>query len=501
VNALKEGWDCSFAYILATLANKTSRVDVEQIVGRVLRQPHADKHSQPLLNNAYVLTCSNDFSETVEHIRKSLNKVGFDKKSVRYPEENQQPAFEAQVPAPVPPQSLFQEPPKDETEEFLGDYGEAIRHALEGKPSSAVEEIAQMAVNETLNYEQEEEESERLGYLGGLEGAMKNQYSMSKAFSKEAAELRIPQFCFYTEPDLFHDEKYTKITKEKLSLDFSLNNADSNINFSLASGDMYEIYATDEEGARKRKMTANESEYIRTQMARLPEEGRRKLCVGLIVDHLDRREIGDVIIRDDLRAYVERIVSSLSNDDLTALQTGYQFYASRIHQKIKDLLSEHRKKRFLKMLAGHEILCRPMFELKNIITPVDTFDGLEKSLYESEAAVNSTEQKIIEEIAALPNVKWWHRIAESKPYSFCINGFITHYPDFMVMTNKGHLAIVEVKGDDRDNSDSERKLLLGSKWSESAGENFSYFMVFDKLNWNKEGAYDLSEFVRVMGKL
>jgi type III restriction enzyme len=33
INALKEGWDCPFAYILASLANKTSKTDVEQIVG------------------------------------------------------------------------------------------------------------------------------------------------------------------------------------------------------------------------------------------------------------------------------------------------------------------------------------------------------------------------------------------------------------------------------------------------------------------------------------
>jgi type III restriction enzyme len=142
-----------------------------------------------------------------------------------------------------------------------------------------------------------------------------------------------------------------------------------------------------------------------------------------------------------------------------------------------------------------------MFELPKIITPVETLGGLEKSLYESEAAVNSVERKIIEEVAALPNVKWWHRIVESKPYSFSINGFITHYPDFMVMTNKETLVIVEVKGDDRDNSDSERKLRLGRKWAEIAGDNFRYYMVFDKLNWKKEGAYDLSEFVGVIGKL
>ena len=36
VNALKEGWDCPFAYVLATVANRTSTVDVEQILGRVL---------------------------------------------------------------------------------------------------------------------------------------------------------------------------------------------------------------------------------------------------------------------------------------------------------------------------------------------------------------------------------------------------------------------------------------------------------------------------------
>ena len=40
INALKEGWDCPFAYVLASLADKRSPVDVEQILGRVLRQPY-----------------------------------------------------------------------------------------------------------------------------------------------------------------------------------------------------------------------------------------------------------------------------------------------------------------------------------------------------------------------------------------------------------------------------------------------------------------------------
>ena len=61
--------------------------------------------------------------------------------------------------------------------------------------------------------------------------------------------------------------------------------------------------------------------------------------------------------------------------------------------------------------------------------------------------------------------------------------------------------IIEVKGDDRDNSDSERKLRLGRKRAETAGDSYRYYMVFDELSWDREGAYDLSEFMKVIGRL
>ena len=54
VNALKEGWDCPFAYVLATVANRPSTVDVEKILGRVLRLPYTQKNSSEVLNLSYV---------------------------------------------------------------------------------------------------------------------------------------------------------------------------------------------------------------------------------------------------------------------------------------------------------------------------------------------------------------------------------------------------------------------------------------------------------------
>lgn len=83
INALKEGWECPFAYILASLANKTSKVDVEQILGRILRQPYQTKFKDPLLNMSYVLASSNDFNDTLQSIIEGLNNAGFTKKDCR----------------------------------------------------------------------------------------------------------------------------------------------------------------------------------------------------------------------------------------------------------------------------------------------------------------------------------------------------------------------------------------------------------------------------------
>lgn len=83
INALKEGWDCPYAYILASIANKNSTADVEQLIGRVLRQPNARKYTNQELNVSYVLTCSNDFERTAKSVIAGLNGAGFSKDDYR----------------------------------------------------------------------------------------------------------------------------------------------------------------------------------------------------------------------------------------------------------------------------------------------------------------------------------------------------------------------------------------------------------------------------------
>ena len=121
------------------------------------------------------------------------------------------------------------------------------------------------------------------------------------------------------------------------------------------------------------------------------------------------------------------------------------------------------------------------------------------SIYTDEAAVNGLEEKVIFAVADLENVKWWHRNIERQ--GFCLNGFINHYPDFIVMTKKGNIVVIETKGDDRDNSDSRAKLALGKKWEVLAGARYSYFMVFDEKDTGLDGAMTVADFIGTMKRL
>ena len=91
------------------------------------------------------------------------------------------------------------------------------------------------------------------------------------------------------------------------------------------------------------------------------------------------------------------------------------------------------------------------------------------------------------------------RIIEKK--DFYLNGFIRHYPDFMIMTKSGKLLLIEVKGDYLDGEDSKSKLSLGRKWQEQAGRMYRYFMVFKEKELGLEGAYTLEQFVDIMKEI
>ena len=130
--------------------------------------------------------------------------------------------------------------------------------------------------------------------------------------------------------------------------------------------------------------------------------------------------------------------------------------------------------------------------------PVDRH-SISKSLYTEEGAFNDFEAEVIRQVSALCNVEFWHRNLE-RGKGFYINGNINHYPDFIVRLKSGITVLIETKGDDRDNSDSEEKLRLGKAWETDSGKKFRYYMVFDH-NCSLDGAITLPELIDRLGKL
>lgn len=81
--ALAEGWDCPFAYILVSMASLHSATAVEQLLGRVLRQPEASHRQARALNQSYAFVVSRNFAETASALRDRLVAgAGFERREV-----------------------------------------------------------------------------------------------------------------------------------------------------------------------------------------------------------------------------------------------------------------------------------------------------------------------------------------------------------------------------------------------------------------------------------
>jgi len=74
--ALQEGWDCPFAYVLCALAASANLSAMTQLVGRILRQPWAKKTDVPMLDEAHIITHHAGTREVVAAIKKGLEADG-----------------------------------------------------------------------------------------------------------------------------------------------------------------------------------------------------------------------------------------------------------------------------------------------------------------------------------------------------------------------------------------------------------------------------------------
>lgn len=528
VNALKEGWDCPFAYILASLANKTSQVDVEQILGRVLRQPHARRHPELLLNMSYVLTSSNIFNDTLEKIIAGLNNAGFSRKDFRSvdaadmlppPEETPAP-----TPLPAPPRSDSE---SGESEDFLNFDESSIASELSQRehdnqqasvPNPAVglasagdgidtvsdplRAMLTHAQNSGAAYDEAAQEASAnvdSFVPTDLEDAVET-CEMYFDFVEELQDVRVPQFVIQTPPSLLFaqvDGEHDLLTHEALAEGFSLKSKDTSLDLTAADEQMFRI-DVDAKGdvPRAFRMSATDQRFMREHFAKLSFESQKNQAAGAIYERLKPiNSIND----SDLKAYIERVVDNFDSSDMLSYQEHPRAVAEKIRTKIYGLLNEHKVKTFYEWIETGRITTEPHFMFPPAIQPVHASSMIGGSLYRGEDRMNNYEMELATRFSAMENLRWWHRNIDRK--GLCLNGHINHYPDFILMTENGVILLVEPKGEQLKNDDSRQKLKLGRTWAQNAGANFRYYMVFDDGVTPLEGAHTLSEFLHILEQL
>lgn len=496
INALKEGWDCPFAYILASLANKSSAVDVEQILGRILRQPYVKEHKNPFLNLSYVFTASTAFQETLENIVKGLQKSGFSKDDYRVIEEVE----EKQSPEEVIKQDLFGGMEEQEKKTMLDTTAISLPSDND-VGSENLQKIQDKAIEESKAFEKEVENSDDTfsEIPSNIREHMKAN-TIKSAYEETANSIKIPQFVINQEMnDLFSDDT-SKILLESNNLlnDFRLQSADININFEDTESSTYEVDVSETENNPTFSRTDRRiNKLLLDHILRLPEERQISNIASIIVRGMGR--ISDSLSDSDVLAYVERVLKIIDKDKINDCIEDTAKYSKKIKEKIKILTEKYASEQFYKMLDADTISVEESYSFPKELVPPNSPASIIKSLYSEEGDINTLEWKVIDAVANLENVLFWHRNPSRK--GFYINGFINHYPDFIVQTKSGKIIIIETKGDDRDNSDSAKKLKLSRFWANKSGEFFKYFMVFDQNPIEGEGAYTLSEFIEVTKEL
>lgn len=534
VNALKEGWDCPFAYILASLANRTSQIDVEQILGRILRLPYTAANIEKPLNMSYVLTSSENFQETIKRIVKGLNDAGFSDEDYRL--SNQASLSAAQVTGQMTMSLTIPELPQAETvtdsqtgmlaaeendEEFFEGFGNfdsaSVSEALERRQAEKVAAISgeEQTTSQALLMLEEANQAV-LSYDKALEAAAKNSFSLGKVparevraqvktypvkakFREDIENLRLPQFFLkIPEGSLFEQDGEAFLERESLVKGISFKQENICIDFEEDRDEIMQIDVIEGEGGLPKAlmMKSNDVAIFKEYFDSLPPERRIAYCKAIILEKINRL---NMVSSKHLEEYIGRIVASMTRDQLSSLEKNPLRYADKIKQTIQDILAKRYKKAFNTQLAAGKIVCHPAYQLPIAIAPTRVTSAYAHSLYKAEEEMNSLETELVLRLTNLNNIRWWHRNLANT--GFFINGFTKHYPDFIIKTESGNIVLAETKGEHLANEDSKLKINLGRSWSAAAGDKFKYFMVFAEAEKALDGAFGMNDFIDILKEL
>lgn len=481
VQALKEGWDCPWAYVLFSVAEMSSGKAVEQILGRVLRMPKAKRKQREDLNNAYAFVASSKFDEAAKALKEGLIASGFEG----------QDADELVVERPLLPGLPADAPKVPET---------PVTVTLPDKPKAALPldvvdavtwnpKTAEFTVEKPLTKAQEEAVMTWAGTDRVKEAvraavnkrAGRNMDAVKKFPAEQGVTFAVPVLALkqgeflrqFEEDDLIERNHWTLAKCDAELPGFILPTEQRGI--------VIDVSNTEKIQQRFLAQTDRQQSLLETSAA----WPAHKLIVA-IARSFPHPGLTDA----EIDIWLQRAITTLEARGITLEQmTAHRHRLFKaVAARVAELEKENQKKVYETLLFGDgsgtvHVSLASVFTFDPHKYPLrERYQGLElpRHYYKEIGGMNDEEIKCAQVIAHDARVECWVRNLEREPKTaFWIQtSSDKFYPDFVAKLKNGKLLAVEYKGGHlAGNPDTVEKERLGKLWAERSGGQCFFEMV------------------------
>ncbi len=482
--ALKEGWDCPFAYVFCSVAKVSSSKDVEQLLGRVLRMPSVLKKQKDELNRAYAFVSSDNFYNTAKNLQDSLVLSGFT-------------SAEASDLIEIAPPQLS-----------LGELFENVKIELSLVPDFSLldEKIKNKfrvgADSKSIIFREKITESDKDAIKSKLstakdKKAIEGAYHEIQLLSRVAASpkhqgkiLSIPQLLINLEGEcrVFDEEVLLPKDWNLAECDNKLTRQEFPTRVDAGTKGLIDI-------DRKGNTVTYNTAVIQEELASIVTSSSMDKTV--LIQWLVKECRHQSIPYAQIIVFVSRLIDNLiKTRGLNSEHLVFMRFRLKavIKRKILQHYCEAKEKGFQELLFAKPDIKKEIshFSLgENYIFPASYpaysfYSGafnFSKHYHEQVAGMNNEEAECAFNIDVHPNVECWIRNLERQEFhSFWLQTSTDKfYPDFVVKLLDGTIAVIEYKGADRyDNPDSKEKRQLGEFYAGLSANKCRFKMLKGK---------------------
>lgn len=493
VEALKEGWDCSFAYVFCSVANIRSATDAEQLLGRVLRMPYAKKRSIPSLNRAYANLTSKSFSEAAHALKDRLVAMGFEEAEAEdniLPEQldlneglfghvrRPQPSVTVSINAdPVAVKELEAVAPSKIRVTAGGDGKAMVKIMGFLSPAEMEKLIAALPDAEVSGFSDQvaSYEAEHLHQASPAERG--ETFAVPALLAWVQGELELADTDILME---YHDWSLADHSPKLEAKDFAIQ----------ATADTFEI------DVDQQRLFVKHADQSAQLLLDIPVEGWSEQTLVLFLD----RQVRDKFIgQGELVRWLTDLVNYLTgqrNIPLSALMQCKYPLARKVRERIADIRAKERAGVYQRSLFEPEARPEISFDhgflfTEGMFAGVRTYRGPYRfskpftgwdQVAAFDGADDGEELNCAKMLDSLNEVKHWIRNVARHPSAFWLpTASGKFYPDFVAELTDGRIFVVEYKGDHLiDSADTDEKRAIGALWERTAGGK-GLFLMAEKL--------------------